>query len=227
VLVDLVGCATIAISCSRARPAAAAHDRLRCRLRRSTDRGYHRWMHRRSIALASLTVALSSLAVAAAVAPARADVADSAAGGFSVKQTVTVAAPAAKAWSTLIEPRGWWDKSHTWSGDANNLTLSATPGGCFCEKLAGGGGVHHMTVVYADPGKLLRLTGGLGPLQDLPVTAVMTFKLTEAQGKTTLELTYKVGGYAPGGLAALAAPVNGVLGEQLARWKRRVETGKP
>lgn len=181
-------------------------------------------MHRRTIALASLTFALF---LALPIAAARAEVADSAAGGFSVKHTITVAAPAAKAWASLIEPRGWWDKGHTWSGDANNLTLSATPGGCFCEKLAGGGGVRHMTVIYADPGKLLRLTGGLGPMQDLPVNAVMTLKLTEAQGKTTLELTYKAGGYAPGGLAGMAAPVDGVLGEQLARWKRRVETGKP
>jgi uncharacterized protein YndB with AHSA1/START domain len=187
-------------------------------LRRVLDRGYHLGMHRWLLALAL---------VSSTVSTARAEVADSAAGGFTVKQTVTVAAPAAKAWAAVIEPRSWWDKSHTWSGDAANLSLAPTPGGCFCEKLPGGGGVHHMTVVYADPNKLLRLTGGLGPLQDLPIAAVMTFKLTEAQGKTTLELTYKVGGYAPTGLAALAKPVDGVLAEQLARWKRRVETGKP
>lgn len=167
------------------------------------------------------------IAIALLSSTARADVADSAAGGFTVKQSVTVAAPAPKAWSALIEPRGWWDKGHTWSGDAANLSIEPAAGGCFCEKLPGGGGVRHMTVVYVEPNKLLRLSGGLGPLQDLAVTAVMTFKLTEAQGKTTLELTYKVGGYAPTGLAALARPVDGVLGEQLARWKRRVETGKP
>jgi uncharacterized protein YndB with AHSA1/START domain len=158
---------------------------------------------------------------------AHAEVADSAPGGFTVKQTVTVAAPAAKAWAALIEPRGWWDKRHTWSGDAANLSLEPTASGCFCEKLAGGGGVRHLSVVYVEPGKLLRMTGGLGPLQDLAVAAVLTMQLTEAQGKTTLELTYKVGGYAPTGLARLARPVDGVLGEQLARWKRKVETGKP
>jgi uncharacterized protein YndB with AHSA1/START domain len=158
---------------------------------------------------------------------ARAEVVDSAAGGFTVKQTVAVTAPAAKAWAALIDLRSWWDKSHTWSGDAANLSLEAVPNGCFCEKLPGGGGVRHMTVVYVEPNKLLRLTGGLGPLQDLAVAGAMTFKLTEAQGKTTLEMTYKIGGYAPTGLAGLAKPVDGVLGEQLARWKRRVETGKP
>jgi uncharacterized protein YndB with AHSA1/START domain len=167
------------------------------------------------------------ISIALLSSTARADVADSAAGGFTVKATVTVAAPAAKAWAALVDVRGWWDKAHTWSGDAANLSLEAAPGGCFCEKLAGGGGVRHMTVVYVEPTKLLRLTGGLGPLQDLAVAAVMTLKLTEAQGKTTLELIYKVGGYAPSGLAGLAKPVDGVLGEQIARWKRKVETGKP
>jgi uncharacterized protein YndB with AHSA1/START domain len=170
-----------------------------------------------------LVVALLSLLSSGA----RAEVVDSAAGGFTVKQTVTVAAPAAKAWAALIDIRSWWDKSHTWSGDAANLSLEPAPSGCFCEKLPGGGGVRHMTVVYVEPNKLLRLSGGLGPLQDLAVAGAMTFKLTEAQGKTTLEMTYKIGGYAPTGLAALAKPVDGVLGEQLARWKRKVETGKP
>ena len=165
------------------------------------------------------------IAIVGLTSIARAEVVDSAAGGFSVKQTVTVAAPAAKAWAALIEPRGWWDKAHTWSGDAANLSLDPAPGGCFCEKIAGGG-VRHLTVIYAEANKLLRLSGGLGPLHDLAVTGVLTFKLTEADGKTTLELTYKIGGYAPNGLAALAKPVDGVLAAQVARWKRKVETGK-
>jgi uncharacterized protein YndB with AHSA1/START domain len=167
------------------------------------------------------------IAIAVLSSTARADVVDSAAGGFTVRQTITVAAPAAKAWGALLDVRSWWDKSHTWSGDAANLSIDPTPGGCFCEKLPGGGGVRHMTVVYADPNKLLRLTGGLGPLQDMAVTGVLTFKLTEAQGKTTLEMTYKIGGYASTGLAGLARPVDGVIGEQLAHWKHKVETGKP
>ena len=76
-----------------------------------------------------------------------------------------------------------------------------------------------MTVVYADPGKLLRLSGGLGPLQDLAVNGVMSWKLTEAAGKTTIEVTYKVGGYMPGGagVGALAGPVDSVVTTQVKR----------
>ena len=52
--------------------------------------------------------------------------------------------------------------------------------------------------------------------------------LKDAAGKTDLVLTYDVGGYAKGGLAeTLAAPVDKVLGEQVARLKKYVETGKP
>jgi uncharacterized protein YndB with AHSA1/START domain len=157
--------------------------------------------------------------------PGFADVVDSSPAGFTVKVVVDVAAPAQRAYQALTERIGsWWDKDHTWSGNAANLSIDARPGGCFCERLANGG-VTHMTVIYAEPGKLLRMSGGLGPLQDLAVTGVMSWALTEAAGKTTIEVTYKVGGYAPGtGVGALAAPVDGVLTAQVRRLAQFVST---
>jgi uncharacterized protein YndB with AHSA1/START domain len=152
-----------------------------------------------------------------------ADVLDSAPAGFTVKVVVEAAAPVAQVYQALTNRIGsWWENAHTWSGNAANLSIDARPDGCFCEKLPGGGGVRHMTVVYADPGKLLRLTGGLGPLQDLAVTGVMTWKLTEAGGKTTIEVSYRVGGYVPGsaGIGALAAPVDAVVTAQVTRLAR-------
>jgi len=158
----------------------------------------------------------------------RADVVDSSAGGFTVKTVVQISAPAATVYRAIIERVwAWWEPSHTFSGNASNLSIDATPGGCFCEKLPNGGGVRHMTVVYVDPGKLLRLTGGLGPLGELAVTGTMTLKLTEAAGKTAVEMTYRVGGYSPGGLDGVAKPVDGVLTTQLQRLKRFVETDAP
>src|ERR1700704_6205463 len=98
-----------------------------------------------------------------------ADVVDSAPNGFTVKVAADAAAPAARVYQALTQQiASWWDKAHTWSGNAAYLSIDARPGGCFCEKLPNGG-VQHMTVLYADPGKLLRLSGGLGPLQDLAV----------------------------------------------------------
>ena len=82
-----------------------------------------------------------------------------------------------------------------------------------------------MTVVYANAGKRLRLSGNLGPLQDMGVAGSMTFDLEPANGKTRLELTYNVGGYSPNGLNQLAPLVDSVLLEQLTRLKHFIELG--
>ena len=164
----------------------------------------------------------------AAAQPAYATVVDSAPGGFTVRQVVEVRGTAVDAYRTVVDRiSAWWQSDHTFSGNASNLVLEARPGGCFCEALPGGGGVRHLTVVYADPGKLLRLSGGLGPLQGLAVSGTMTWKFTETGGRTTVELTYQVGGYAPEGLASLAPVVDAVLGTQVSRLKRLLDTGRP
>jgi uncharacterized protein YndB with AHSA1/START domain len=169
-------------------------------------------------AAAALTLLMSCTATA--------DVVDKAASGFTVKVTSSVTAPSTRVYDAIVRIGSWWESDHTYSGSAANLSLDPKAGGCFCEKLPNGGSVQHMTVVYAESGKLLRLDGGLGPLQDLAVTGKMTWVLTATGGKTTIELTYKVGGYMPGGVDALAQPVDAVLSAQVARLKALVESGK-
>ncbi len=156
-------------------------------------------------------------------------VVDSAANGFTVRETADIAAEPADVYRALVDHVGqWWDKAHTFSGDATHLSIDARPGGCFCERLDAGGGVQHMTVVFAAPGRLLRMRGALGPLQDQGATGAMTWTLTPAAGgRTHLELTYRVTGYTPGGLQAWAPPVDRVLQLQFQRLQRFVETGKP
>ena len=121
----------------------------------------------------------------------------------------------------------WWDPQHTFSGDAKNLSIDPRPGGCFCESLPSGGGVEHLRVVHAAPGRMLRLSGGLGPLQAFGVAGSLTWKLEEADGATAVEVTYVVGGFMEGGLERIGAPVGAVIGEQLGRLKRFVEAGEP
>ena len=166
---------------------------------------------------------LSAVAVAVG---ARAEVIDSQPGGFTVSRTLPVAAPVAKVWSVLTTPSAWWDPEHSYSHDAKNMTLDLRPGGLWIEKLPGGG-VVHMTVVYSVPNRALRLEGALGPLQSMGVQGHLTFALSEKDEITTLTETYDVGGHAPGGLDKLAAPVDGVLTQQMHRLKRVVETGNP
>jgi len=159
-----------------------------------------------------------------AASPAAADVTASAETSFTLTEKVTVAAPVKKVWATLVSPASWWSGAHTWSGHAENLSLAPRPGGCWCEKLGEDGGVEHMRVVFVVPGETLRLTGGLGPLQAMPATGVLTVMLTPAPGdlrSTLVVFTYAVAG-APG-LGALATPVDGVLAAQVTRLKAAAE----
>jgi len=163
----------------------------------------------------------------AAAAAAGAEVVDVGDNGFAVRETATVSTDAAKAWAAVVDVGKWWDPAHTYSGDAANLSIDPRPQGCWCEKLPGRAGVEHLTVVFADPGKLLRLSGGLGPLQSMAVAGVMTFSFTPVEKGTTVELTYSVGGYSRGGFKDLAPGVDAVLRAQLERYQRYVATGKP
>ena len=120
---------------------------------------------------------------------ARADVADSAATGFTVKYAATIQAPPQQVYGRLVHNVGdWWNSMHTFSGDAHNLTIDDKPMGCFCEKLPGGGGVRHMEIINVDPGKKLVLTGALGPLQSMAATGSMTIQLSAASGGTKVSV---------------------------------------
>ena len=158
-----------------------------------------------------------------AASPVRAEVADAQPNGFEVRRQVVIAAPASAVWATLVQPSKWWASAHTWSGSAANLSLGAASGGCFCERLPNGGSVLHMTTVHAAPGQRLVLSGALGPLQTSGAAGALTFLLVEKDGQTTVTVTYDVGGYFKGGLDKLAAPVDGVLGQQVAGLKAAVE----
>jgi len=84
-----------------------------------------------------------------------------------------------------------------------------------------------MEVIYLAPGKLVRMTGGLGPLQEVAVVGTMTIGLAPSNGGTKLEMTYAAAGYLPNGMSGLAPLVDSVLGGQFVRLKNFVETGDP
>ena len=54
-------------------------------------------------------------------ATAHAEVIDATAGGFEVRRTVVINAPADRVYAALAQPSQWWSKDHTWSGSAANL----------------------------------------------------------------------------------------------------------
>ena len=174
---------------------------------------------RRVLGLAALLI-LGSSAVA--------EVTDSAENGFTTTHEVIVDAPRTRVWQAAVDEIGsWWSDDHTVGGDAGRMSIEGAPQGCFCEAFANGGGVVHMTVTFVNPGIILRLTGGLGPLGLMGVNGNMTWEFFDAPEGTRIRFTYVVGGYRPGGLNAISLPVDYVIGEALARMKAYVETGDP
>lgn len=169
----------------------------------------------RAIAALAATIVMSM--------SAHAEVLDASATTFTIRTTVTVGKDAATVYDDFTQRVGeWWNESHTYSGQSSNLSIAARAGGCFCEQLKNGS-VEHMTVIYAERGKMVRLRGGLGPLQTLTVTGVWTVTFQEQNGKTTVESTYAVGGYTKDGLVALAPLVDGVMTEQVTRLRQYAE----
>ncbi len=162
---------------------------------------------------------ISTLVVAlCVVATCDAEVVSASSTGFTVRSEALVRADAQHAWRALVRDIGkWWNAEHSYSGQAENLSIDPRPGGCFCERLPDGGGVMHMTVVNLQPGKLLRLTGALGPLQSLGVAGSLSWSFVPIGDGTKIEVTYNVGGFNKDGFEAIAPAVDGVLRDQLQR----------
>ncbi len=72
-----------------------------------------------------------------------------------------------------------------------------------------------MRISFVDPGKLLRMTGGLGPLQGMGLYGALDWSISEEEGSTTISLRYSVSGFAPGGYEKLAPIVDRVQSQQL------------
>lgn len=160
----------------------------------------------------------AALAASFVASPVHGAVVASNAAGFKVREEVEFAGSPASAWKRLIDVSSWWSPQHTYSGRSANLTLTLSPGGCWCEKLENGGFVRHLEVVLVIPEKTLRLTGGLGPLQGIGATGALTFTLrSAAPTATTIIAEYWVAGYSPDGLSGVAGAVDQVLDEQLQR----------
>lgn len=139
--------------------------------------------------------------------------------GLHVRETVQLVVPTANAWDAFARIRDWWNKEHTYSGDSANLTLTLTPGGCFCERIPTGGGIEHMRVTYIEPGKRVVLTGSLGPLLFQATAGVMDVQVERIAGGSKVTLDYRAAGFAEGGADKLAPVVDGVLADQMRRYR--------
>jgi uncharacterized protein YndB with AHSA1/START domain len=169
---------------------------------------------------------LVTLSLLLSASAAEAEVSETRENAFVIQSIVMADNPPAKVYRDLVRVAQWWDPAHTWSGSAKNLRLEPRAGGCFCEKLPEGGSVQHGRVLFAQPGKLLRLEAALGPLQEMAVSAVLTFSLAPDGPGTRITMTYRVNGSLTMDSAKLAPGVDQVMGIQLRRL-RDLASGRP
>lgn len=164
---------------------------------------------RRSVSFALLAV------FAAAPVSSPAEVRDATASGFTLENAQIVPVDARTAWRALVDDVGrWWPADHTWWGDASKLSIQPVANGCFCE-IDGARQAAHMRVVFVDPDRLLRMSGGLGPLQGMGLDGVLEFRLEPEEGGTRISMFYRAGGYTPDDLARFAPVVDKVQALQL------------
>lgn len=163
-----------------------------------------------------------------AASAAHAEVTSVNATGFALAYERTVQAQAGEIYAAMTRIGEWWDPAHSWEGKAENLYLDMRIGGCFCENLSNGGGVEHLHLVYFAPGKEIRLTGGLGPLQGMGMGGTLVWALKPGEQGTTVRWTYTVHGHGTEeSMGKLAPIVDHVQQQAFDRLLRYIETGSP
>lgn len=163
-----------------------------------------------------------------ATSPIQAEVTSVNASGFALAFEQAVEAPADEIYTAMTEIDSWWHPSHSWEGKAENLYLDVRIGGCFCEKLANGGFAEHLHLAYAAPGKEIRLTGGLGPLQGMGMGGAMVWSISPAGDGNKVRWTYNVHGHGTEeSMKGLAPIVDSVQQQAFDRLIRYVESGSP
>ena len=173
-----------------------------------------------------ITHLIGAALLAFAASPALATVSNATPSGFLVTIKHTLRTSPKTTFTALQQVGSWWNGEHTYSGRATAMTLEMRAGGCFCERWDGNS-IEHGRVLYVAREKAVRIEGALGPLQEMAVNGIMHFALEPAGEDTTLTFTYRVRGSPDAGLDKVAAIVDRVMTEQLARLVRFVETGAP
>jgi uncharacterized protein YndB with AHSA1/START domain len=82
--------------------------------------------------------------------------------------------------------------------------------------------VQHGQVVFAQPGKLLRLDASLGPFQEMAVKGVLTFRLVAEGNGTRVTVNYRISGAMTMEPAKLAPMADGMLAAQMQRFRALV-----
>lgn len=143
--------------------------------------------------------------------------------GVTIEKEVVVAAPPDEAWNAFTgDVSAWWD--HTFSGNPERLVIDRIAGGGFWEYFdAEGHGVQHAEIIWAEPGKILKMRGPLG-FSGKALDLVHTFRFSPDPGGTKIHLTLNAMGQLDDeGVAAMEAVWDHFLVE---RFQAHIAAGK-
>jgi uncharacterized protein YndB with AHSA1/START domain len=133
--------------------------------------------------------------------------------GFIIENTIaTERTPEQVCYALTNNIDDWWPKDHSWW--RGTFSIDARAGGCFCETNTDKS-AEHMRIVFVEPNKTLRMSGGLGPLQGMGMSGALDWQLLPTEKGTQVTLTYRVHGINEGGFSELAPIVAHVQGLQL------------
>ena len=168
----------------------------------------------------------SGLLLATIASSAQTAVIKSAPDGFVSDSSAVIGVKPARMWRALTNWSNWWDKAHSYSVKAEAIHLDPRGSGLLLERWDKNS-VQHAVVLSAVAPSSLRMSGGFGPLQALPVNAILDFSLRGEGSGTQLTMTYRVAGTAANNLDTLAVPVDNVMSEGFSRLLNYAATGKP
>ncbi len=123
-------------------------------------------------ALIGMTVLLSLTSLSAS-----AEIVEASPDHYVLRQEATSSLSPEEMWARLINPASWWHPDHSYSGDANNLSLDVRAGGLWKEEWVGGS-VTHGEVIFVNPGVQIRLDAPFGPLQAIGAKTIWTITIS-------------------------------------------------
>ena len=156
------------------------------------------------------------LAAAGLALPASAEIIAVSPDHYTLRHEAVSALSPEDMWQRLIQPAIWWSPDHTFSGDANNLSLDPQAGGLWREDWDGGS-VAHGTVLNVMEGQSLRLDAPFGPLQGMAVTVIWTITIEPDGDGTRIIFDEVATGSSASALGQIAPAVDRVKDEAIAR----------
>lgn len=169
-----------------------------------------------------LKILIAAAALMFAATPVSAEVIARTADSFTLRYQSAMETTPEDILSSMTLVGEWWDGAHSYSGDAKNITIDMTVGGCWCEKLADGTDFRHATVLAIEPDRLA-FNAPFGPLNGKATRADFTVAWPGDNKGWMVTWVMVIEGP---GLGAYADAVDGVMGAGFGRFTRYLEYGE-